>query len=740
MKPSTARLRIAVDIGGTFTDGLAALTPGGRIWVAKTLTTPRDPGEAVTTVMVDLLKQIASRHPKPLAARGERATNAPIVTEVVHGTTLVTNTLIERKGAPTGLVVTKGTRDVLDIGREWRYDLYDLNLKLPQPLVALSKRREADERLDAAGEVLTPLSKAELDRLLDEIAGLDVEAVAVCLLHAYVNDTHEKKIAAAIRKRFPRLAVSISSGIAREIREYERMSTTVANAYVQPLVAEYLRNLEGRVNALAPGAPLRIMVSSGGFTSGEAAAETPILLLESGPAGGVLSALNTARSNGIDQILAFDMGGTTAKACVAVGGEPLIAHSFEAARVHRFKRGSGLPMLIPSIDLIEIGAGGGSIAHVNDLGLLNIGPESAGADPGPACYGAGGEGATVTDADLVLGYLNPDNFLGGAMKLRHDLAEVALGKLAAKLGLSTTEVAWGICDIVNENMAAAARIHIAEKGHDPREFAMVATGGAGPVHVVEVARKLQIPRVLATIAAGAGSCLGLLAAPARVDRSWSNPTLVKDIDWTRVAEVYDDLRADAEQELRSAGANDAGIKWWIGAEMRYAGQGHNVSTTLPWQRMTPVRAERNKVKSKPPVRAERNEVESKHERPAFEAALLKEFEKRYRQLYGHLVPNAAPQVITWRLTGRSVVKSHRFTWGDARATSKPVMRGKRDIYLPLRRKYGPVPVYDRYSLKPGSKIAAPVILEERESTFVIPVRADVEILRDYTVSVLIKEF
>ena len=695
------RVRIAVDVGGTFTDGLAALVPGGEIWVAKSLTTPRDPGEAVTTVIADLLKQMA-------AVSGNGSSH---VTEVVHGTTLVTNLLIERKGAATGLVVTKGTRDVLDIGREWRYDLYDLNLKLPAPLVASERRREVDERLDAAGEVVTPLSQAELERLLDEIAGLEVEAVAVCLLHAYVNDAHEKTIAAAIRDRFPHLAVSISSGIAREIREYERTSTTVANAYVQPLVAEYLRRLDDRVSTLAPGAPLRVMVSSGGFTSGEAAAETPILLLESGPAGGVLSALNTARSNGIDQILAFDMGGTTAKACVAVGGEPLIAHSFEAARVHRFKRGSGLPMLIPSIDLIEIVAGGGSIAHVNELGLLNIGPESAGADPGPACYGAGGKDATVTDADLVLGYLNPDNFLGGTMKLRRDLAEAALEKLAATLKLTLTDVAWGICNIVNENMAAAARIHIAEKGHDPRAFAMVATGGAGPVHVVDVARKLQIPRVLTTIAAGAGSCLGLLAAPARVDRSWSNPTLVKDIAWARVAQAYDELRTDADRELASAGARDATIKWWIGAEMRYAGQGHNVSVALPWQRIA----------------------------KSTEAPLMKEFEKRYRQLYGHLVPNAAPEVTTWRLTGRSVVKSHRFTWGDARASAKPMMRGKRDIYLPLRRRYAPVPVYDRYSLKPGTRVAGPVILEERESTLVVPVAADVQILRDYTVSVLIKE-
>ena len=699
-------LRIAVDIGGTFTDGLAALTPGGRIWVAKTLTTPRDPGEAVTTVIASLLKQVGT------ARNGSGGS----VSEVVHGTTLVTNTLIERKGAKTGLVVTRGTRDVPSIGREIRYELYDLNLKLPQPLVPDERRLEIEERLDVSGEVVTPIPEAGLARLLDEIEGLGVESVAVCLLHAYVNDAHEKTLAAAIRERFPKLAVSISSGIAREIREYERMSTTAANAYVQPLFAEYLDRLESRVRRLAPDAPLRIMVSSGGFTSGRAAAESPILLLESGPAGGVLSALNTARSNGIDQILAFDMGGTTAKACVAVGGEPLVAHSFECARVSRFARGSGLPILIPSIDLIEIGAGGGSIAHVNDLGLLNVGPESAGADPGPACYGQGGTGATVTDADLVLGYLNADNFLGGEMKLRTDLAQAALQDLATKLKLSPAGIAWGICDIVNENMASAARIHIAEKGHDPREFTMVATGGAGPVHVVEVARKLRIPRVLATIAAGAGSCLGLLAAPARVDRAWSSPALVKDIPWSRVAKVYADLRADAEDELRSARAGSAAkaaaVRWWIGAEMRYAGQGHNVSVSLPWRKVT----------------------------PGMEAALTKEFEKRYRQLYGHLVPDAAPQVVTWRLTGRSAVGNHRFAWGDERVSGRKAAHSRRDIWLPLKGRYGAVTVYDRYTLAPGTRIPGPVVLEERESTLVVPVPADVKILPDYTVSVTIKAF
>ena len=711
---SAPRLRIAVDIGGTFTDGLAVLMPGARIWVGKCLTTPHDPGEAVSTVIADLLRQVA--------ASGGRGTGAAAagVGEVVHGTTLVTNTLIERKGARTALLTTEGTGDALDIGREWRYDLYDLDLRLPAPLVPRDRRVEVAARMDASGAVIVPLDPRTVAGCLDAIAGLGIEAVAVCLLHSYLDDAHERRLEGALHARFPGLPVSVSAGVAREIGEYERMSTTVANAYVQPLVARYLDQLQGRVDTLAPGASLKIMVSSGGFTSGAAAAGTPITLLESGPAAGVLSALNTARSNRIDAILAFDMGGTTAKACVAVGGEPLVAHSFECARVHRFKRGSGLPILIPSIDLIEIGAGGGSIAHVNELGLLNVGPDSAGALPGPACYGQGGRDATVTDADLVLGYLNPDNFLGGEMTLSVAQATAALARIARPLKLTTDQVARGIVDIVNENMASAARIHIAEKGHDPRAFTLVATGGAGPLHAVEVARRLRIPRVLATIAAGAGSCLGLLAAPARVDRAWSSPALLSETDWNASAKVMLALRDDAQAELDSAGVPAAGIVWTIGAQMRYLGQGHSVPVSIPYRRLDPAAA----------------------------PAVLAAFEAQYRKLYGALVPGALPQVITWRLTGRAAMKRHRFRWGDdrggaadgSRAGVRTAPPGRRRAFLPVRGRFADVPVHDRYSLPPGTRLEGPLILEERESTLVVPVASTVEILADHTVSITLKEF
>jgi N-methylhydantoinase A len=702
-------LRVAVDIGGTFTDGVATLSPAGRIWVAKSPTTPADPGEAVTTVIQDLLRQVAQSYSQA------RAGQPPELAEVVHGTTLITNTLIERKGAKTALVTTNGMRDVLEIGREWRYDIYDLEIELPKQLIDKKDRIEVDERLDARGGELSPLTDTETKRVVEELRALNVESVAISLLHSYINPQHEKKIEAQVKAALPDMFVSLSSDLAREIKEYERTSTVVANAYVKPLVSTYLQELNSRINAIQDGVPLRVMVSSGGFSSAESGAESPILLLESGPAAGVMSALNTARQNGVDQVLAFDMGGTTAKACVAVGGEAPIAHSFECARVKRFRRGSGLPILIPSIELIEIGAGGGSIAHCNRLGLLNIGPESSGSVPGPACYGRGGTDPTVTDADLLLGYLNPDNFLGGEMRLDVEGASRAMERLADELKVSPLEAAWGICNVVNENMASAARIHIAENGLDPREFTMIATGGAGPVHAVEVARKLRIPRVLIPIAAGAGSCLGMLAAPARIDRAWSNPELLVDTDWEAVARNLADLRKQGQVELEAAGAED--VEWTIGVDMRYAGQGAEIAVSIPYGQVSPDTAER----------------------------LQKAFEVEYERLYGRLVPNAAPQVITWRLVGRAASEGHHFEWGDNRAAahkgaSALAPTGKRKVYLPLNGDYETVNVYDRYSIEPGVTLAGPLVLEERESTIIVAVSADVTIRPDLTVSVTIKEF
>lgn len=694
------QLRIAVDIGGTFTDGVATLVSNGLIWVAKTPTTPSDPGEAVSNLILNLLEQVG------------RSLNSevPQLSEIVHGTTLITNTLIERKGTKTALVTTTGMGDILEIGREWRYDIYDLDIELPHALVDSNCHVEVKERLNSLGDVIDPLTVLEIERISAELKKMQVDSIAVSFLHSYINDVHEKKMGKFLEKTFPGIAISLSSEVASEIKEYERTSTVVASAYVKPIVASYLEELEDRIQKIQKDVPLRVMVSSGGFTSAKAAAHTPILLLESGPAAGVLSALNTARQNGVQHVLAFDMGGTTAKACVAVDGQAPIAHFFECARVQRFKRGSGLPILIPSIELIEIGAGGGSIAYVNRLGLLNVGPESSGSVPGPVCYDQGGKNITVTDADLILGYLSADNFLGGEMNLNINQAEVEMAQLAYQLEVTMTDVAWGIFNMVNENMASAARIHIAENGYDPRDFSMVATGGAGPVHAVEVARNLRIPRILIPIAAGAGSCLGMLAAPARADRAWSNPQLLANCDWPVIEKTLITLKIDAEKELEMANAEN--IDWQIGLEMRYFGQGADISIAIDWQLLT---SETGKL-------------------------ILNLFEDQYQKLYGRLVPNANPQIITWRLIGSEKVLGHHFEWGDNRTDTSNQDLKTRSIYLPLKKAYGLATVYDRYSLKAGQRINGPLILEERESTIVVPIASEVTILSDLTVSILIKEF
>jgi N-methylhydantoinase A len=694
------QLRIAIDIGGTFTDGVATLASSGLIWVGKTQTTPKDPGEAVSNLIQNLLQQVR----KSFGSQGPR------LVEIVHGTTLITNTLIERKGVKTALITTHGMRDILEIGREWRYDIYDLDIVLPVPLVSTQHCIEVNERINSQGEVLQSISISELEEIKNQLRKLQVDSVAIAFLHSYVNDVHEKKIKAELESDFPQLSFSLSTEISSEIKEYERTSTVVASAYVKPIVASYLEEIEERIQAIQSDVPLRVMVSSGGFTSAKSAANTPILLLESGPAAGVLSALNTALQNQVKNVLAFDMGGTTAKACVAIDGEAPVAHFFECARVQRFKRGSGLPILIPSIELIEIGAGGGSIATVNRLGLLNVGPQSAGSVPGPVCYDQGGVSPTVTDADLILGYLSADNFLGGEMKLNVPKAQIAIQNLADQLGVTMTDAAWGIFNIVNENMASAARIHIAENGHDPRDFSMVATGGAGPVHAVEVARNLRIPRVLIPIAAGAGSCLGMLAAPARADRAWSYPQLLANCDWIFVSEMMQSLKKEAQEELDTANAKN--VQWQIRLEMRYFGQGADISIVIDWQTLTEKTSE----------------------------LILKLFEQQYQKLYGRLVPNGSPQIITWRLVGMEPIQGQHFAWGDNRVDQASTECKTREIYLPIKKTYGLANVYSRYALKAGEVLRGPLILEERESTIIVPVLAEVKILHDLTVSITIEEF
>lgn len=689
--------QIAVDVGGTFTDGVLLEDESNTIWIAKSLTTPSSPGEGIATVVQTLLSK------RPEAAGRHRN-----IKRVVHGTTLIANTLLERKGAKIALVLTRGTADTLDIRREMRYDTYDLSSTFPDPLVPPELRFEVDERIGPDGSIWTPLDEEAIQVLANKIAKSDIAAVAICFLHACVNNRHENELAAVLRQAAPLQVYSLSSDIANEVGEFERMSTVAANAYVQPIVATYLSKLSAHLHEIGAGDQLDVMLSNGGFTKAGIAAKSPIHLIESGPAGGVLSAINCAKVEGIERTLAFDMGGTTAKCCVSTGGVPPITHTFEFARIRRFKKGSGHPAVSPSIDLIEIGAGGGSIAKLSSLGLLQVGPESAGSEPGPACYALGGEHATVTDADLILGYLDPKNFLGGRMELDVGRAHAALGRLGARLGLSEGDTARGIHDIVSENMAAAARTHIAEKGFDARDFTLVATGGAGPVHAVDVARRLHIKRILCPIASGVGSCLGFLAAPARADQTWSRLESIEQIDFVQLIARMQKARAAIVQELAEAQVASSDIRWRTSAAIRYIGQG--ASTEIDLGDVAP----------------------SDMSRDLIEAA----FEESYTRLYGRLVPGGVPEVATWRVSGQSDQKQRRYGFPrDSYGAPTEVLAKERRIYIPAERCYSTVPVFKRHQLEMATQYSGPAVIEEPESTLVVSHRSRISILNTGTIQV-----
>src|SRR5213594_4359003 len=558
---------LGIDIGGTFTDVVVYDHDTGRQWSRKVLTTHDDPVRAVVTGVGAIL--------------GDGALEARHCTRVVHATTLFTNALIERKGAVTGLITTAGFGDTLEIGRERKFELYDLNIAKPEPLVPRHLRLEVDERVKADGSVRQALDRAELLDCVERLVASGVSSVAVVFLHAYANPRHESEALRLITERYPELYTSASHEVAPEIREFERASTTVANAYIKSLAHQYLGRMARQLAEQRIPAPLLLMLSSGGLTHVAEAQRAPVQMLESGPAAGAIAAAFFGRGDKGGNLLAFDMGGTTAKLSLVVGCEPLTAYSFEAARQKRFIEGSGLPMRISTIELIEIGAGGGSIARVDEIGLLKVGPRSAGSQPGPACYGLGGTEATVTDADLVLGYLNAEYFAGGTIAIDVGAARSALTRLAAAVRLPLVEVAWGVHDIVNENMASAARVHIAERGRDPRDYALLCTGGAGPVHACHVARKLGVSRVICPPSAGVASALGLLVAPAGVDRV---ATVGIRLDRGSVAELETAFRRMEEDALAVLG--DTGIKLDTAtvrrlADGRFLGQGFDLVVPLP---------------------------------------------------------------------------------------------------------------------------------------------------------------
>ncbi len=676
--PSGQR-RIGVDIGGTFTDLVVFDDATGSFAVGKTLTTPRDPSQAVETLVLESLQREG-------VAIGS-------VKQLIHGTTLVTNAIIERTGSRTALLATLGFRDSIEIMRENRYELYDLLLEMPQPLIPRYLRFGVPQRTLADGTTLQELDTTFVEQLTRELVANGIEAVAIAFLNSFADPSAELEARAIIQRVASGMRVSISSEVVPEIREFERTSTTIANVYVQDRVEKYLRELQARLERIGFTGSLFLILSSGGIATVDTAMRFPVRLLESGPAGGALAAANYGASCGYDDLLSFDMGGTTAKFCIIDRGQPLIAHEFEVDRRYRLKKGSGLPIKLPVIEMIEIGAGGGSIARIDPMGLLKVGPGSAGAEPGPVCYGFGGIEPTVTDADLVLGYLDPDYFLGGKLHIDLEAAKLAIKeRIADPSGLSLQEAAWGIHQIVNESMANAARVHTLERGKDPHRFPVFAFGGAGPVHGYRIAKALGSPALIAPFGAGVMSAIGFLTAPLAFDfvRSW--PGRLDAIDWQKANALLGEMESEGSALLEQSGVSPAQIWHQRVADIRYVGQGHEIQVPFPGGRLD--------SESIP--------------------GIVRSFEETYRRLYERLSESVPLEIINWRVISSSPAPQVRLrATGVEQATTSTTRKGTRRAYFPELGGYVDTPVYDRYGLSPGTGFDGPAIVEERESTVIV---------------------
>ena len=667
-------MRVAFDIGGTFTDFVLEDARTGALHFHKVPTTPSDPAKAVLDGLESLLR----------AAKVGFAE----VSGILHATTVATNAILERKGVRTALITTAGFRDIVIIGRQKRYDTYDMYLAKPVPLVRRRDVFEVAERTLADGTIEQPLDTLSLDRALEQVAAGDYESVAVCLLHAYAAPAHEKAVGEALASAKRPIAVSLSSDLSPKFREYERTSTVVANAYIKPIVNRYVSRLTGALKERGLTSDLFIMQSNGGLVSPELACDMPIRIVESGPAAGVLLCGVIGREEGLDRVLTFDMGGTTAKLGAIDGGEPAITPTFEVDQV-RYRKGSGLPINVPAVELLEIGAGGGSIA-ATDMGIIKVGPESAGADPGPVCYRRGGERPTVTDANVVLGYINPDYFNGGAMRLDAKAAADAIAERIGKpLGLDAGEAAWGIHRIANANMERAMRIVSVERGRDPRKYALVAFGGAGPLHAARLARALGIPRVIIPYGAGVGSAIGMLEANSKLDASMTRLLRLGDGAETEIEDIYRQLetRVRADLARMSAGAEPAISRF---AYLRYAGQGHDIRVDLP---PFPVRA-------------------------GYAAEIAARFEAAYLAKYGYRQPGAVVEAVDWYIVASVASASagaHRAkSWRSQ--SSGSFRRGTRKAYFPEAGGFVDCAVIDRSALPVGEVIEGPAIIEEAEAT------------------------
>lgn len=673
--------RIGVDIGGTFTDFALFNDENGKVLTHKQLTTPKDPALSV------------------IEGVGILCANGNIlpadVETVVHGTTLVTNAVIERRGVPTAMVVTKGFADVLDIALERRYDLFDLRIRFPQAMVPRHLRFEVDERLASDGSIVKEPSLDGLERAISLAMETDrIEAIAVCFLHSYIDPSNERMVAEWLRERFPSLKICGSSEVFPFMREYERWTTACMNAYVQPVVDRYIARLESGLADLGFKGRFLIMSSSGSTLTADIARRYPVRMLESGPAAGALMAAQHGRALELPQILSFDMGGTTAKGCIVQGGEPLKRYEMEVARVHEFKKGSGLPVKIPVLDMIEIGSGGGSLAEVDERGTLRVGPRSASADPGPACYGRGGERPTLTDANLVLGYLDSSSFLGGRMQLDLEASKRVIKHVVADpLGVSLERAAWGIHEVINEDVARAFRVHASERGVDYRRCAMVAFGGSGPLHAARVARKLKIPKLICPWGAGVMSAFGLLRSPIGFELVKSERVALSALNATLFAERLNQLAAEAAGFLASAGVTQGNMRRQFRLDMRYDGQGHEIEVALPTG-----------------------------EESALIDQLPRLFAAAYAAVFGQSFDDRPVEIVAWKVEAQGPTPGEGIHYSlDGVAQKTPQAKGMREIYQPEIGQTRMAHVYNRYALDPGMQITGPALIEERESTCVLGV-------------------
>ena len=671
----TTTIRLGVDIGGTFTD--VVLEKNGEPFSTKVLTTYAAPENAI----IDGMHQVC-----------EQAGVTPSqIDQIIHGTTLATNALIERRGAKTALITTEGFRDVIEMRTESRFEQYDLNLNLPDPLLPRQRRFTVPGRVDANGQVLIDLDRSDVEAVVEKIAQGGFESVAVGLIHSYLNPAHEQLVRDVLREKLPEVSVSISSEVSPQMREYERFNTVVANAYIKPLMASYLGRLEERLKSEGVACRIFLMHSGGGIISIQNAADFPVRLVESGPAGGAVFAAHIAARYGIDKVLSFDMGGTTAKICLIKNQTPKTSRVFEVARTYRFKKGSGMPISIPVIDMVEIGAGGGSLAHVDSMRQIRVGPESAGSEPGPACYGRGGEKPGVTDADLVLGKLDPDNFAGGSIKLHPEESKSALrNHVGETLDMDAVESAFGVAEVVDENMANAARVHAVENGEDLSEYTMIAFGGAAPLHAGRLCEKLGVERLLVPPGAGVGSAIGFLRAPFSFEANRSVYMTLSDFDPDKISALLRDLQAEATGFVRTCDEVSP-ILSEFKVYMRYTGQGWEIPIELTEeQAMAPDAA-------------------------TFEARFIED----YTKLFGRPVEGMDIEITVWSVNATTPPEEVARV-SETETAGTAAQEGIRPLFDAAKAQYLDAGIIRRDLMQTGQCAQGPAAVTEAETTIIVP--------------------